>query len=505
MAMTIDDLTESPHDRALADQVAPRSWVNPKPHGRYNLVVLGAGTAGLVCAAGAAGLGAKVALVEGKRLGGDCLNDGCVPSKAILRAARAAADARDAGLLGVNVPRPISVDFPAVMERMRRLRAGIAHHDSAERFRSLGVDVYFGQGAFTGPDTLTAGGQTLRFARAVVATGARAKWPDLPGLDRVNAHTNESIFNLTSLPERLIILGAGPIGAELAQGFRRFGSEVHLVNRSERFLPKEEPDAAGVVRSALERDGVVFHLGIELIDVDRFEGSTVLHIGRNGRRESLEAEVLLVATGRAANVDGIGLDAAGVAYSASGVGVNDFLQTSNPRIYAAGDVCSAYRFTHAADAMARIVLRNALFFGRARAGGLVIPWCTYTDPELAHIGLTTAQAAEKGIAIDVFTQPFGEVDRAVLDGRSEGFASVLVRKGKDEILGATVVAPHAGDIIAGLSLAMTQKLGLKAFATTILPYPTQSEALKKLGDAFMKTKLTPRTSKFLRTILKWRR
>ncbi len=499
--------SESPLDRELTALVAPGDWENPiPPPGRYNLVVVGAGTAGLVCAAGAAGLGAKVALIEERRLGGDCLNDGCVPSKAILRSARAAAEARNASALGVIMPGSVSLDFPAVMERMRSLRAEIARNDSAERFRSLGVDVYFGLGKFTGADTLDVGGRTLRFARAVIATGARASVPDIPGLHDVRFLTNESIFNLTALPRRLVIVGAGPIGAELAQAFRRFGSEVHLVNRSSRFLPKEEPEAAEVVRQTLEREGVRFHLGVKILGVEPGpEGRFTLTFEREGRRETLESDALLLATGRRANIDNLGLEAAGVAYDDAGIHVNDYLRTSNPKIYAAGDVCSAYKFTHAADAMARIVLRNALFFGRAKMSRLVIPWCTYTDPELAHIGLTVAQAREKGIAFDTFTQSFEGVDRAVLDGRTEGFATVLVRKGGDEILGATIVASHAGDLIAALSLAMTRGLGLGVFASTILPYPTQAEVLKKLGDGFMKTKLTPRAAWFLKGLLKWRR
>ena len=500
----IDD--ESPFDRQLAERVAPSNWENPKPQGRYNLVVLGAGTAGLVCAAGAAGLGAKVALIEVNRLGGDCLNDGCVPSKAIVRAARSAADARRADDLGVNLLDGVSVDFSKVMERMRRLRSQISENDSAERFRSLGVDLYFGKGEFTGPDTVKVGGQPLKFARAVIATGARAAIPDLPGLDRVEFFTNESIFNLNRLPRRLIVLGAGPVGAELAQAFRRFGSEVHLINRSERFLPKDEPEASALVKQALEREGVNFHMGARVLGVEPFsDQGCILKIEQEGRSDTLEADALLVATGRVANVGGMGLEAAGVAYTETGVRVNDYLQSSNRNIYAAGDVCSEYKFTHAADAMARIVLRNALFFGRAKVSRLVIPWCTYTDPELAHVGMTSAQAEEKGIAFDTFTQSFEGVDRARLDDQAQGFATVLVRRGSDEILGATIVASHAGDLILGISLAMTQRVGLGAFASTILPYPTQGEALKKLGDAYMKTRLTPRAAGLLRGILKWRR
>jgi pyruvate/2-oxoglutarate dehydrogenase complex dihydrolipoamide dehydrogenase (E3) component len=496
-------------DQELLANTHPQGWQNPRPEGRYNLVVIGGGTAGLVCAAGAAGLGAKVALVEKHRLGGDCLNYGCVPSKALIRSARAAAEVRRAGDYGVRVAGPAEVDFPAVMRRMRRLRAGISHHDAVERFRRLGVDVFLGAGRFTGPETVEVAGQTLSFARAVIATGTRPASPGLPGLDRTGFLTNETVFNLTELPRRLLVLGAGPIGCELAQAFRRFGSEVHLVNRSPKLLAKEEPEATAVLQLQFEHERINLHMGVRLLGAELEEGADGPQrwflFEEAGKQVRLPVDALLVAVGRQPNVEDLGLEAAGVAYDVSGVKVNDYLQTTNHAIYAAGDVCSEYKFTHAADAMARIVLHNALFFGRARVSNLVIPWCTYTDPEIAHAGLTARQAREQGMAVQTLRLPLAEVDRAILDGEAEGFAAVHVRKGSDHILGATIVAAHAGEMIGEVTLAMTHGLGLSALGSTIHPYPTQAEVLKRLGDAYQRTRLTPRVAKLFRWLLRWRR
>jgi pyruvate/2-oxoglutarate dehydrogenase complex dihydrolipoamide dehydrogenase (E3) component len=497
--------TPDEFDRELVAQVAPPGWQNPTPSGRYNLVVLGAGTAGLVCAAGAAGLGAKVALVEKHRLGGDCLNYGCVPSKALLRCGRAAAAARRAAEFGVSFGGPVTIDFTAVMERMRRLRAGISPHDSAARFRGLGVDVYLGEARFTGPRSVEVAGTRLEFAKAVIATGARAADPGLPGLDRTGYLTNETVWDVRELPRTLVVLGAGPVGCELAQAFRRFGSDVHLVNRSPGLLPREEPEAADLIRRQFEREGVRLHLGVRPVAGEVTDGRRALVIEEGGQTVRLAADAVLVGVGRKANVEDLGLEAAGVAHDPSGVKVNDFLQTTNPHVYAAGDVCSPYKFTHVADAMARIVIRNALFFGWSRMSKLVIPWCTYTDPEVAHVGLTLRQAKEQGIDVRTFTVPLAEVDRAVLDGETDGFATVHVRRGSDRIVGATVVAAHAGDLIAEVALAMTRGLGLAAIADTVHPYPTQAESLKKLGDAYQRTRLTPRVAGLFRWLLARRR
>jgi pyruvate/2-oxoglutarate dehydrogenase complex dihydrolipoamide dehydrogenase (E3) component len=503
--MSVQVLPNDVHNQKLLANAHPPDWVNPTPAARYNLVVIGGGTAGLVTAAGAAGLGAKVALVERELMGGDCLNVGCVPSKALLRAARAAAQVRDAAQFGVRVPPGVTVDFPAVMERLRQLRADISPHDSAARFRSLGIDVFLGQGQFTGPDTVTVAGQTLKFKRAVIAAGARASPPPIPGLKEAGYLTNESVFSLTELPRRLAVIGAGPIGAELAQAFARFGSQVHLIEAMHGVLPREDPAAGEIVKRSLLRDGIQLLCCGKNLTISQNADGKRLTVDSHEAHYDLTVDDILVGTGRAPNVEGLGLEAAGVAFDKTGVKVDDRLRTTNRNIFAAGDVCSRFQFTHAADAMARIVIQNALFFGRANASGLTMPWCTYTDPEVAHVGQYEHEAKEKGIAVQVFTQELNRVDRAILDGEDEGFVKVLVRQGTDQIVGATVVAAHAGDLVSELTLAMVGNLGLKTLAATIHPYPTQAEAIKKVGDAYNRTRLTPFVKGLFDKWLAWTR
>lgn len=498
-------LESDPHDQALLAHVHPPAWKNPTPASRYDLVVVGAGTAGLVSALGAAGLGARVALVERALLGGDCLNHGCVPSKGVIRASRAVFDVREAAAYGVELAAPPRVDFGAAMARMRRLRAGIAHNDSAARATSLGVDVFLGGGRFVGPDALEVAGATLRFKRAVIASGARASAPPIPGLAEAGYRTNETIFTLTELPRRLAVVGAGPIGCELAQAFRRFGSEVTVVAADPRVLPREDPDASAVLQRQLEREGVRLVLGGKLSRVERRGDERLLVVEKDGATVPVACDELLVAIGRAPNVEGLGLEAAGVAVDRSGVVVDDRLRTANPRIYAAGDVCSAYKFTHAADAMARVVLRNAFFFGRGKASGLVIPWATYTDPEVAHVGMSAAEAKVAGAAVASYSVPFQEVDRAVLDGEPEGFARIHVDARSGRLLGATAVARHAGEMIGEPTLAISQGLTAADLSATIHPYPTQAEVWRKLGDASQRARLTPRARGILRTVIGWRR
>lgn len=494
------------YNQELVFHVRPPDWKNPKPASRYNLVVIGAGTAGLVCAAGAAGLGAKVALVERHLMGGDCLNAGCVPSKALIRAARAAAAVRDAGAFGVHVPEGVSIDFGQAMERMRRLRASIAPHDSVRRFAELGIDVFIGEGRFVDADTLAVAGERLAFRKAVIATGARASAPPIEGLDQISYLTNETVFSLTELPRRLAVIGAGPIGCEMAQAFARFGAEVFLVETLHGILPREDTDASGIVLESMLKDGVKLLCCGKELKLAKADGDKIrLTVKSHGKGYDEVVDQLLVAVGRAPNVENLGLDAAGVAFTQKGVQVNDRLQTSQPNIFAAGDICSPYQFTHAADFMARIVIRNALFFGRAKAGALTIPWCTYTEPEIAHVGLYEKQTREQGIPVETFTREFREVDRAILEGRTNGFARVHVRKGTDKIIGATIVASNAGDLISEITLAMTHKLGLKRIADTIHPYPTQAESIRQLGDAYNRTRLTPFAKSLFSKLMVWRR
>jgi pyruvate/2-oxoglutarate dehydrogenase complex dihydrolipoamide dehydrogenase (E3) component len=494
------------YDTRLFANVHPEDWVNPEPAARYNLVVIGAGTAGLVAAAGAAGLGARVALVERRLMGGDCLNFGCVPSKALIRASRVCATINHAANYGIAPGASAEVEFGAVMERMRRLRAELSGNDSAARFKGLGVDVFLGEARFIGRDAAEVDGKRLNFSRALIATGARPAAPPIPGLAETGFLTNETVFALTELPRRLAVIGAGPIGCELAQAFRRFGSEVWLLEALEQILPREDRNVAAIVERAIVGDGVELLTGCKVVSVRTGAAGRVVRLGHRGANREIEVDDILVTAGRTPNVEEIGLEAAGVEYDRkSGVRVDDYLQTTNPRIFAAGDVCSAVQFTHLSDAHARIVIRNALFFGRDRASRLTIPWCIYTDPEIAHVGLSEADAAAGGVAIRTFVQEMSAVDRAVLDGETAGMAKVHVREGGDQIVGATIVAAHAGETISQLTLAIAAGIGLGRIAGVIHPYPTQAEAIKKIADAYNRTRLTPSRKRLLERLLAWRR
>lgn len=497
---------EDEHNATLVANVHPPDWKNPEPAGRYNLVVIGAGTAGLVSAAGAATLGARVALVERNLMGGDCLNVGCVPSKCLIRSSRSYADVRDAHLFGISVPDGSEVDFPAVMERMRRLRSTISFHDSAARFRDMGVDIFLGSGSFLGPDAIEVEGKALRFKKAVIATGARAFVPPIEGLAEAGYLTNETVFSLTERPGRLAVLGGGPLGCELAQAFCRLGSEVTIVERAPQLLTREDSDAAKILTEALQRDGATLKLGSKVVRVELSAEEKILHLEKDGDNSNIAVDEILVATGRAPNVEGLNLEAAGVAYDARrGVVVNDQLQTTNKRIYAAGDICMSYKFTHTADAAARIVIQNALFLGRRKLSALTIPWCTYTDPEIAHVGLNEREAQKQGIAVDTFVRALKDVDRAIADGDEEGFVKIIVKKGTDKILGATIVARHAGEMISEVTLAMVGKLGLATIANVIHPYPTQAEAIKQAADSYNRTRLTPFVKNLMDRWLAWTR
>lgn len=492
------DVAPDAERRRLAN-VQPSDWRNPAPAERYHLVVIGAGTAGLVSAAIAAGLGARVALVERHDMGGDCLNVGCVPSKALIRAARAWRTARTAAERFGGPEVVGDGDFAAAVARMRRLRADLSRVDSAARFRELGVDVFLGRARFTGPDAAVVEGDhgppaTLRFRRAIVATGARAAAPPIDGLAEAGFLTNETIFDLDTLPGRLLVVGGGPIGCELGQTFARFGSRVTILDADERLLPHDDPDAARIVAQALERDGVTIHHRAKVTAARRDADERVLVYEVGGRREEVAGDAILVAVGRAPNAEGLGLEAAGVRYGKKGIEVDDRFRTSNRRVYAIGDCASRYQFTHAADAAARLAVPNALFFGLGggKASELVMPWCTYTSPEVAHVGMTAREASDAGDDVESITVPLHDVDRAVLDGDAEGFVRVHLARGSDRILGATLVADHAGETISEITAAMTNGVGLAGLGKTIHPYPTHAEAIRKAADAYRRQRLTPR-------------
>jgi pyruvate/2-oxoglutarate dehydrogenase complex dihydrolipoamide dehydrogenase (E3) component len=392
------------------------------------------------------------------------------------------------------------------MERMRRLRADISHHDSAGRFRDeLGIDVFIGQGSFNGPDAVEVEGATLRFKRAAICTGARAAAPPIPGLAEAGYFTNETIFSLTELPPRMAVVGAGPVGCEMAQAFARFGCHVALIGRESRILDREDADAAEILHDTFVCEDIDLHLGVKIIGVKAGNSDKTLCLERDGKRIDVIVDAILVGVGRAPNLEGLGLEKAGIAYDDSGVTVSDTLQTTNPNVYAAGDICSPFKFTHTADALARILIANALFMGRQKASALTIPWCTYTDPEIAHVGMYEADAKGKGIEVTTLTVPLADIDRAVLDGETEGFARVHLRAGTDRILGATIVARHAGEMISEFSLAITNGLGLSAIGKTIHPYPTQAEAIKRLADVYNRARLTPFVKRLLTGWLKWQR
>ena len=502
------------HDRVLAENVHPSNWTNPHPDGRYNIVVVGAGTAGLITAIIGASLGAKVALIEKSLMGGDCLNVGCVPSKGILRAARAWADLRRAGEFGIGIPSGVTYDFAAVMSRMRKLRARISHNDSAHRYAKLGVDVFIGHGRFTGGDRIEVEGQSgnrsLTFARAAICTGGRASSPMVPGLKEAGYLTNESVFALRALPRRLAVIGAGPIGCELAQAFARFGSQVHVIEMMHGILPKEDRDAAQLVEQQMVKDGATVLCCSQELEIGTTAEGKRLTGRSHGRPYDITVDEILVGVGRTPNVEGLGLDTVGVAFDAQGVTVNGRLQTSHPKVFAAGDVCSRYKFTHAADAMAQIVVQNALFphplgLGYASVDSLIIPWCTYTDPEIAHVGMYEQEATAKGIEVETYTFKLDEIDRAILDSQEEGFARIHLRKGTDKVLGATIVAAHAGDLINEFSLVMKAGLGVKTIAGTIHPYPTQAEVNKKVVNLWRKAHFSPATKRKLVRLFAWMR
>lgn len=498
------------YNQTLVSHVHPLDWVNPAPSDCYDLVVIGAGTAGLVVAAGAAGLGIglKVALVERHLMGGDCLNVGCVPSKCMIRSSRVVAEMATSNEFGVKSPTEIEVDFPAVMERMRRLRAGISHHDSAQRFRDLGIDVFLGQGQFVNDRVLEVEGQRLSFRKAVIATGARAVRPSIPRLEDAGFLTNETVFSLTARPNRLAVIGGGPIGAELAQTFQRLGSDVVLFHKSRHILNKEDVDAAAIVQNVFLKEGMKLVLNATIERVESTPDGKQIHYTSNGQSESVTVDEILVGAGRAPNVEGLNLEAVGVKYDTRhGVEVNDYLQTTNPKIFAAGDICMNWKFTHAADTAARIVIKNALFapfgLGRSKLSSVVMPWVTYTDPEIAHVGLYEHDAKKRGIATNTIHIPFSQVDRAIADGETDGFIKILHKQGSDEILGATIVGRHAGEMISEVTTAIAHKIGLSKLSSVIHPYPTQAECIKKAADAYRRTLLTPRTQTLLSILTKF--
>src|SRR5450755_117139 len=481
-----DELARDALEQTWLENVRPPAWRNPKPASRYGLVIIGGGPAGLVAAGAAASTGVRVAVVERALLGGSCLNVACIPSKAIIRTSRLYAEMRNADHYGAQVPVEVRVDFPAAMQRMRRIRARISRVDSVRRLSADGVDVFLGDAHFTGRDSLSVDGTALRFRKAVVATGARPDTPSIAGLAEAGYLTNENVFDLTELPPSLLVIGGGPLGCELAQAFGRFGARTTIVQDLPLFLPKEERDAAQILSDAFARDGIEVRLNTAAVKVRVEGGQKFVDLVSDDYQSTVAVDAILTGTGRLPNVERLNLEVAGVDCDAiTGIRINDFLQTSNPRIYAAGDACLEHKFTHTADASARIAVNNALALGHRRLSAQTIPWCTYTDPEIAHVGLYVREARDQDIPVRTFTVPMHDVHRAIADGEEAGFVKIHVKERTDRILGATIVARHAGEMINEITLAIVARIGLRTLARVIHAYPTQAEAIKKAADAYI--------------------
>jgi len=522
------------YNRTLLDNVHPPAWQDP-PSDTYDMVVIGAGAAGLVTAAGSAGVGAKVAIIEAHMLGGDCLNVGCVPSKTLIHSANLAHTLQNQEHLeeaGLFVESPPKIDFEKVMERVRKVRSKISHHDSAERFsKELGVDVYIGWAKFTSERTVEVNGKTLTFKRAAVATGGHPSLIPMPGLEElynkstiVSVHqeprpmvmTNETVFNLTKQPKKMLVIGAGVIGMELAQAMQRLGVQVTVLGRSGRVLPKEDEDIAQIVKDQMEKDGVKFRLAVSAYEKIELTGNVLdngypemkMIVVEKGSTSgtTFVFDALLVAAGRAPNISGMNLEAAKVDYDTKkGLVVNDKLQTTNSRVYGVGDVCSEFKFTHAADFMARAVIRNALFFGGDKMSSLLIPYATFTSPEVASVGLYKEDLDKKGIKFRVIEKHFKDNDRAICDDATTGFVRFRVDAKSDKILGASIVGEGAGNMISEITLAMQSDTGLGSLAAVIHPYPTTAEAIRQAGDLYNKTRLTTTVKSVLRGVVKLQR
>jgi pyruvate/2-oxoglutarate dehydrogenase complex dihydrolipoamide dehydrogenase (E3) component len=466
---------------------------------KADIAIIGAGSGGLSVAAGAAQLGAKVVLVEKHKMGGDCLNTGCVPSKALIAASEAAQGVRESGRFGINGHEP-AVDFAKVHAHVQGVITAIAPNDSVERFEKLGVTVIRDAARFTGPAEIVAGGATIAARRFVIATGSSAAVPPIPGIKDVPYLTNETVFELTETPAHMIVIGGGPIGIELAQAHRRLGAKVTVLEALPSIMPKDDPEAVAFVRRRLAQEGVTIIEGAKVDGVARHANGISVEVTKGGVAHHIEGTQLLIATGRRPNVEGLGLEAAGIAFERSGIKVDARLRTTNTRVFAIGDVAGAYQFTHMAGYHAGVVIRNALFNLPAKVDYRAVPWVTYSDPELAHVGLTEAQAKQKAPGARIATWPFHDNDRAQAERATEGLIKAVAGKG-GVVLGATIVGRHAGELILPWVLAVQKRLTMKDVAGLIAPYPTLSEVSKRVAGAYFTPQLfSDRTRKVVRAM-----
>ncbi|CAM9191590.1 unnamed protein product [Discosporangium mesarthrocarpum] len=502
------------YNTKLVNNTHPPVYENPEPLDKYDLVVIGSGAAGLLSVIIANGLGKTCALVEKAYMGGDCLNVGCVPSKALIACSTRLHEVINSAEFGVVLPPgEVGVDFGKVMQRMRRIRSDISEHDSVERYsRDFVKHIFLGHGQFTSPSTIEVGGKVLNFNKAMVATGASASIPPTENLANVPHLTNANFWNLEELPPRMSVIGAGPIGLEMSQALQRFGCKVTCYEYSDQLLPKEDPHAAAVLKESLTADGLTIRLGARIKRVECDETGSMYSAPFNtyrivldvdGEEEVIESDALLNATGRAPNVFGVGLDEAGVDYdNRRGVVIDDYFRTTSPNIYACGDCASPYKFTHAADWQARVAIRNMFLGDKTKQSDLLIPWCTYTEPEVAHVGKYESELDEKGIEYESFLRNMADVDRCRCEGITSGFAKITVEKGSGgKILGATVVGPNAGDMISELTICIQNGVTIAQLAGTIHPYPTAAECVRQAANMYIKTLRTPEVNKALEIII----
>jgi pyruvate/2-oxoglutarate dehydrogenase complex dihydrolipoamide dehydrogenase (E3) component len=487
--MPVDTRSTNPEDEAaFLRRVRPLDWKNPLPRDTYDLAIIGAGPAGLAAADFAARLGFSVALIERNRLGGNSLNVGSAPSKAMIRTAHVYGGMRDADAFGAPVPDEPVLDFASVMARMRRIRTRISAYQSVHDLAALGVDIFFGDARFVGAGVIRVADASLHFRKALVATGARPRAPEIPGLDAIGYHTSTTIFEMAALPGHLVVIGGGPLGCELAQTFCRLGSHVTIVQNDPKFLPREERDAAEILSRSMARDGVDIRLNTTVVGARREGGARILETVNNDARGDIQADEILLSIGRVANVEELDLEVAGIEFDTTvGIKVDDRLCTTNPDVYAAGDVCLSLKFTNAAQFSARTAVQNALMRAQLRFGDAPVPWCTFCDPEIAHIGLHVWEARRQSIPIKSFTVMMHDVDRAITDGEDTGFVKIHIAEGSDRILGATIVASRASEMINEMAVIMSAGIGMKALAQVVHTYPAQSEAIMLAAQAYQRT------------------
>lgn len=477
-----------PDDAKLyAKRVRPSIWQNPSAEGIYDFAVLGAGPAGIAAAEAASRAGVRVALIERDRIGGNSLNAGSIPSKAIVKSAGVYAAMHKAEEFGAPMPSEPPLDFEKVMERMRRIRTRVSEHHSIEKLSALGIHVFFGAARFESKNTLRIGDAQLRFRKALVATGARPRESEIPGLSQIGHQTSATIFDLERLPKRLAVIGGGPLGCEMAQAFCRLGSRVTIVQNDPKFLPREERDAAEILSRAMARDGVEIRLNTTVVGARAAKGVKILQTVNNDVKHEIETDEILLSIGRRSNVEGIGLESASIALDCNGgIKVDDFMCTTNPDVYGAGDVCMDLKFTNAARASALIAVRNALLEGHERRSRLIIPWCTYCDPEIAHIGMHVWEACQESISIKSYTVMMHSVDRAITETSDAGFVKIHVAEGTDRILGATIVASRASELINEMSVVMSARIGMTDLANTVHTYPAESGAILLSALAYIR-------------------